>query len=140
MEIINKTIEWLQGSMLIHSLVALIFIDLILGSARALIEKSFNSSVGKKGLIIKVAMVMCSICTVFIDYAVDINFLSIIPQNITTAIGIGEPGLCETVIILFGFYELTSILKNWSKLGLPGAKKFEKLLSKYTNEWRNQDV
>lgn len=62
-----------------HSLVALIFVGLILGSASALIDKSFNSSVGKKGLIIKVAMVLCAICTVFIDYAVDINFLSIIP-------------------------------------------------------------
>ena len=135
MEIVNQTIDWLQGSMLMHCLVALIFIDLILGSARALIERSFNSSIGKKGLILKVAMILCSICTVFIDYAVDIDFFYIIPKSIIGALGVaGEPGLCETVIILFGIYEAISIVKNWSKLGLPGAKKLEAILEKYTGE------
>ena len=134
MQIINNTLQWLQESMLMHTLVALIFLDLIFGSARALINKSFNSSVGKNGLILKVAMVLSSICTVFIDYAVDINFLSVIPSSITDFLGISQPGLCETVIILFCMYELTSILKNYSALGLPGAKRREELLKKYTGE------
>lgn len=134
MDLISETLQWTQNNVLIHVLVYLIFLDLILGTARALIEKSFNSSVGKKGLILKVTMVLSAICTVFIDFAVDINFLSIIPKQITDALNIGEPGLCETVIILFGIYELTSIAKNWSKLGLPGSKKLEEILKKYTGE------
>lgn len=134
MQIINNTLQWLQGSTLMHTLVALIFLDLIFGSARALIDKSFNSSVGKSGLIIKVTMILSAICAVFIDCVLDIDFLSIIPRSITDALGIGKPGFCETVIILFGIYETTSILKNYSKLGLPGAKKLEELLKKYTNE------
>ena len=134
MNILNHTLNWLQTSPLMLSLISLIIIDIILGSARAIIDKSFNSSIGKKGLIIKVAMILSAISSVFIDYALNINFLGIIPQEIANTLCLGEVGFCETTIILFGIYELTSILKNWSYLGLPGAKKLQGLLEKYTNE------
>lgn len=134
METINQMIEWMQNSNLLHALISLIFTDIILGTARALIDKSFNSSIGKKGLIIKVTMILCAIGSVFIDYALNINFLGIIPQEIANMLCLGEVGFCEATIILFGVYELTSILKNWSYLGLPGAKKLQGLLEKYTNE------
>lgn len=134
MDIWNETVNWVNNSPLMIGLMWIMFIDVILGSARAIIEKKFNSSVGKKGVIIKVAMALTSVCAVFLDYAVDINFLAFIPQSICDALNIGQPGSCETVIILFGVYELTSILKNWSALGLPGSKKLEELLKKYTDE------
>ena len=134
METINQMMQWMQSSNLLHALISLIFTDIILGSARAIIDKSFNSSIGKKGLIIKVAMILSAISSVFIDYALNINFLGIIPQEIANTLCLGEVGFCEATIILFGVYELTSILKNWSYLGLPGAKKLQGLLEKYTNE------
>lgn len=134
MYISGEVLNWVNSNPLMVLLLWLMFLDVILGTARAIIEKNFNSSVGKKGLITKVAMLLAAISTVFVDYAVDINFLAIIPKSISNAIGIGEPGLCETVIILFSIYEAVSVVKNWSKLGLPGAKKLENILSKFTNE------
>lgn len=134
MYISEEVLSWINSNPLMVLLLWLMFLDVILGTARAILEKRFNSSVGKKGLITKIAMLLAAISAVFVDYAVDINFLSIIPERISNAIGIGEPGLCETVIILFSIYEAVSVVKNWSKLGLPGAKKLENILSKYTNE------
>lgn len=134
MYISGEVLNWVNSNPLMVLLLWLMFLDVILGTARAILEKNFNSSVGKKGLITKVAMLIAAISTVFVDYAVDINFLAIIPESISNAIGIGEPGLCETVIILFSIYEAVSVVKNWSKLGLPGAKKLENILSKFTNE------
>lgn len=133
MQMINESLEWIQNNSLMQALIWVIFFDIILGTARALIEKSFNSSVGKKGLIMKVSMVLAAICSVFIDYAVNFN-ISIIPKSIAEALGVAEAGLCETVIMLFALYECTSIVKNWSKLGLPFAKKLTALLEKYTGE------
>ena len=134
MDLNSEVIVWIQNNPLMCGLAWLILFDILLGSARAIIDKSFNSSAGKKGLILKVAMLLCSICAVFIDYAVNINFFAFVPESITTALNLQDIGLCEFIIILFGFHELTSILKNWSKLGLPGGSKLQELLSKYTNE------
>lgn len=134
MYISEKVLSWINNNPLMVLLLWLMFLDVILGTVRAILEKSFNSSVGKKGLITKVAILVAAISSVFVDYAVDINFLSIIPESISNAIGIGEPGLCETVIILFSIYEAVSVVKNWSKLDLPGSKKLESILGKFTNE------
>lgn len=134
MEVIRESCGWIKDNPLMIMLIWLVFIDIIFGTARAIIEHTFNSSVGKKGLILKVAMILSSIITVFIDYVVDINFLNIIPKSISDTLSLGEPGLCETVIILFCVYELTSVIKNWSKLGLPGSKKLSQLLTKFTDE------
>lgn len=134
MNILNHTLNWLQTSPLMLSLISLILIDIILGSARAIIDKRFNSSIGKKGIIMKITMILVACCSVLIDYALNINFLFLIPEDVSRALNLGEPGLCEIIILSQSLYELTSICKHWSLLGLPGASKLEKLLKKFTDE------
>ena len=74
MYISEKVLSWINNNPLMVLLLWLMFLDVILGTVRAILEKSFNSSVGKKWLITKVAILVAAISSVFVDYAVDINF------------------------------------------------------------------
>lgn len=136
MYIIEASLNWLKSNPLMICLIDLITIDIILGSSKAILEKKFNSSIGKKGIIIKITMILVAICSVGIDYMLNINFLFLLPDEVKSMLNIGEPGLCEIIILLLILYELTSICKNWSALGLPGAQKLKRFLEKFSNEMK----
>ena len=120
-----------------------IVLDTILGSARALKEGKWNSTIGINGMIRKSAMLVCIITFIILDSIMNINFLGMIPEEILNVAHIDKAGITEFFGILFILYEITSILKNMVLCGLPVPKiikaKIEALLKNMTTELDKKD-
>ena len=126
------------NNIIFYLLITTILLDIFLGSLRALKEKKWNSTVGINGILRKTAMIGSSIFLIIIDSILKIDLLFFIPKEITNALKLNEVGIFELFGIMFILYEITSILKNMVKCGLPIPKKLkltiEKLLKKLTSE------
>ena len=83
-------------------------------------------------------MIGSSIFLIIIDSILKIDLLFFIPKEITNILKLNEVGIFELFGIMFILYEITSILKNMVKCGLPIPKKIkttiEKLLKNLTSE------
>lgn len=106
-------------------------LDSVLGVLRAIKERKFNSCVGIDGAIRKVAMLISVVLLIYVNSIVGINFVSMIPDEYLSYIGITEVGICELFCMLFILYELVSILKNMTLCGLPVPTKLRKLLMEF---------
>ena len=126
------------NNIIFYLLVTAILLDIFLGSLRALKEKKWNSTIGINGILRKTAMIGSSIFLIIIDSILKIDLLFFIPKEITTTLKLNEVGIFELFGIMFILYEITSILKNMVKCGLPIPKKIkrtiEKLLNNLTSE------
>ena len=126
------------NNIIFYLLITAILLDIFLGSLRALKEKKWNSTVGINGILRKTAMIGSSIFLIIIDSILKIDLLFFIPKEITNALKLNEVGIFELFGIMFILYEITSILKNMVKCGLPIPKriktKIEKLLNNLTSE------
>ena len=126
------------NNIIFYLLIITILLDIFLGSLRALKEKKWNSTVGINGILIKTAMIGSSIFLIIIDSILKIDLLFFIPKEITTTLKLNEVGIFELFGIMFILYEITSILKNMVKCGLPIPKRIkttiEKLLNNLTSE------
>lgn len=126
------------NNIIFYLLITTILLDIFLGSLRALKEKKWNSTVGINGILRKTAMIGSSIFLIIIDSILKIDLLFFIPKEITNTLKLNEVGIFELFGIMFILYEITSILKNMVKCGLPIPKKLkltiEKLLKKLTSE------
>jgi len=126
------------NNIIFYLLIATILLDVFLGSLRALKERKWNSTVGINGILRKSAMIGSSIFLIIIDSILKIDLLFFIPKEITNTLKLNEVGIFELFGIMFILYEITSILKNMVKCGLPIPKKIkttiEKLLNKLTSE------
>jgi len=126
------------NNIIFYLLIATILLDVFLGSLRALKEKKWNSTVGINGILRKTAMIGSSIFLIIIDSMLKIDLLFFIPKEITNTLKLNEVGIFELFGIMFILYEITSILKNMVKCGLPIPKKIkttiEKLLNNLTSE------
>ena len=135
---LENLINFINSKTLIKVMIAFIVLDIILGSIRALKEHSWNSTVGRAGLLKKVAMIVCILFAVGIDYMLKIDLLFFIPDEITNFIKLQNAGITELFGILYILYETTSILKNMLLCGLPVPKgmksKIESLLQNMTTE------
>ena len=126
------------NNIIFYLLVTAILLDIFLGSLRALKEKKWNSTIGINGILRKTAMIGSSIFLIIIDSILKIDLLFFIPKEITITLKLNEVGIFELFGIMFILYEITSILKNMVKCGLPIPKKIkrtiEKLLDNLTSE------
>lgn len=126
------------NNIIFYLLITAILLDIFLGSLRALKEKKWNSTVGINGILRKTAMIGSSIFLIIIDSILKIDLLFFIPKEITNILKLNEVGIFELFGIMFILYEITSILKNMVKCGLPIPKRIkttiEKLLNKLTSE------
>lgn len=126
------------NNIIFYLLVTAILLDIFLGSLRALKEKKWNSTIGINGILRKTAMIGSSIFLIIIDSILKIDLLFFIPKEITQILKLNEVGIFELFGIMFILYEITSILKNMVKCGLPIPKKIkrtiEKLLNNLTSE------
>lgn len=126
------------NNIIFYLLIITILLDIFLGSLRALKEKKWNSTVGINGILRKTAMIGSSIFLIIIDSILKIDLLFFIPKEITTTLKLNEVGIFELFGIMFILYEITSILKNMVKCGLPIPKRIkttiEKLLNNLTSE------
>lgn len=123
---------------------AIVF-DTMMGTLRAVKEKTFNSCFGINGAIRKAAMALCIILLKIADKIIGLNLIGFIPKDLWSAIGMQAPaviGLMEFFAILFIIYEIVSILKNMTLAGLPVKgvwMKVKAFLSKYTAELPDND-
>lgn len=135
---IEKYSYYINSKILIKVIIIFIILDVILGSIRALKEHQWNSTVGRTGLLKKIAMIVCIIFTVCMDYMLKIDMMFFMPDEIMDFIKIQNIGLTELFGILYILYETTSILKNMLLCGLPVPKgmraKIESLLKNMTTE------
>lgn len=126
------------NNIIFYLLIITILLDVFLGSLRALKEKKWNSTVGINGILRKTAMIGSSIFLIIIDSILKIDLLFFIPKEIANTLKLNEVGIFELFGIMFILYEITSILKNMVKCGLPIPKKIkrtiEKLLNNLTSE------
>ncbi len=119
-----------------------IVIDTIFGALRAIKEKKFNSNCGINGAIRKVAMIVCILALVIVDYIVDLNLIGFIPEAVRSYLPSDSIGTMEFFGILFIAYEVVSILKNMALCGLPVKKIWQLVksaLGKYTDELPDGD-
>lgn len=135
---IDKYSNYISSKIIIKVIITFIILDVLLGSIRAIKERQWNSTVGRTGLLKKVAMLVCITFTVCIDYMLKIDMMFFIPDEIMKFIEIQNVGLTELFGILYILYETTSILKNMLLCGLPVPKgmrkKIESLLNNMTTE------
>ena len=126
------------NNIIFYLLVTAILLDIFLGSIREKKEKKWNSTIGINGILRKTAMIGSSIFLIIIDSILKIDLLFFIPKEITNTLKLNEVGIFELFGIMFILYEITSILKNMVKCGLPIPKKIkrtiEKLLNNLTSE------
>lgn len=126
------------NNIIFYLLITTILLDIFLGSLRALKEKKWNSTVGINGILRKTAMIGSSIFLIIIDSILKIDLLFFIPKEITNILKLNEVGIFELFGIMFILYEITSILKNMVKCGLPIPRRIkttiEKLLKNLTSE------
>jgi len=126
------------NNIIFYLLITTILLDVFLGSLRALKERKWNSTVGINGILRKSAMIGSSIFLIIIDSILKIDLLFFIPKEITNTLKLNEVGIFELFGIMFILYEITSILKNMVKCGLPIPKRIkttiEKLLNNLTSE------
>nr|DAE10108.1 MAG TPA: holin [Siphoviridae sp. ctGuJ10] len=117
--------------MIVFVIIAILF-DLFIGILRATKEKKLNSAIGIDGMIRKVAMIGCLGFLVLVDCLLHLNIIGWLPTQILDLfknIGIETVGVSDVFGLLFIVFEILSIIKNWTLLGLP--------MFKYVNDWVN---
>ena len=84
------------------------------------------------GMIRKASMLVCLVFLVCLDFLLGINLIGWLPDsilNIFKVINLNCIGISDVFSLLFVIFELLSILKNWSLMGLP--------MFKGVNDWIN---
>ena len=107
--------------MLVLVLIAITF-DLFLGVMRAFKERKTNSSIGIDGMIRKASMIVCLFFLIILDFLIDLNLIGWLPEMILSVfkmLNIESIGISDVFALLFILFELLSILKNWTLIGLP---------------------
>lgn len=109
-----------------------VIFDTFLGFMRSIKEKKTNSTIGIDGMIRKASMMACIVFLVCLDFILDVNLIGWLPDQILQIfklINIQNIGISDVFSLLFIIFELLSILKNWSLMGLP--------MFKGVNDWIN---
>lgn len=130
----NEFISFLEANTFFIILLYAELLDIALGVLRAIKEHKFNSCVGIDGAIRKVAMLLSVVFFMYIDSAIEMDFLFMIPKEYLSIVGINRLGVCELFCLLFISYEVVSILKNMTLCGLPVPVKVRKSVQKFLED------
>lgn len=134
-------LQFHENKLIILFLFAVV-IDVFFGILRSIKQKKINSNIGISGCIRKAAMIATVVFLFFVDRIININFLFIIPEEWLKFIGTEKIGLSELFAIFYMLFEILSILKNMSLLGIPVpkvSKYLEDKLQYFTNEFKNKN-
>ena len=122
--------------------IILLFLDVFLGSLRAIKERKWNSTVGINGMLRKAGMIGSILFLALADSVMQFNLIKFVPEQILSVMPIKKIALCEFFGIMFILYEATSSLKNMALVDMPVSKKFNKKiqewLKKMTSELDNK--
>ena len=130
----DKIITLLSSNSFVKILLIAVTLDTILGVLRAIKEHKFNSCVGIDGAIRKAGMLLSVCFLMATDVIMNINVLSMVPEEYVQILGIDKMGICEFFSLLFILYELVSILKNMTLCGLPVPTKIKKWIQKFLDD------
>ena len=119
-------------------LLVTILMDVIFGVLRAIREHKTNSAIGIDGIIRKVAMLFSMVFLSIIDYIMQIDLLSFIPESLKEFINLQNVGVSNLFILLFIVFEALSVLKNMTRCRLPIPKKLHDLLKKLLTEFTEE--
>ena len=127
-------LEMMVGYLAQHKVITLVILaiifDLFVGLLLACRTKKVNSTIGIDGMIRKVGMLGCIVFLVFVDFLLKLNLIGWLPDSILSMfepIGMTAIGMSDLFGLLFAAFEMLSIVKNWTLLGLP--------MFKGVNEW-----
>ena len=111
--------------MISHKIITIVIIsilfDVFIGVLLACKSKKINSTIGIDGMIRKVGMLGSIIFLTFLDFILKFNLIGWLPDTILTilkVIGIQMIGISDLFGLLFAAFEILSIIKNWTLLGL----------------------
>lgn len=130
----DKIITLLSSNSFVKILLIAVALDTILGVLRAIKEHKFNSCVGIDGAIRKAGMLLSVCFLMATDVIMNINVLSMVPEEYVQLLGIDKMGICEFFSLLFVLYELVSILKNMTLCGLPVPAKIKRWIQKFLDD------
>lgn len=123
-------------------LIVVIVLDTIFGILRAIRERSVNSAIGIDGIIRKIGMIISVVFLFLIDYIVQIDFISFIPESVKNEFSLGNVGISAIFNLLFIIFEALSIFKNMVLCKLPIPKKLqlylEKVMKEFTSEIKDE--
>ena len=122
----------------IQIMVIFIVLDVIFGILRSFKEHKTNSTIGIDGIIRKIGMIFTITACVLLDYVVNIDLLSFIPEGIKEYINLGNVGTASFFAILYCLFEVLSIFKNMIRCKIPLPKKLQNLLKKLLEEFTNE--
>ena len=117
-----RLIAAMANNLIVKLLLIAVAADMVFGSARAIKERHWNSSVGIDGAVRKAGMVASIVLFTAMDMILTIDLLSWLPvdaRDALGAVGIVKAGCTELFGILYVLYEATSVLKNMLLCGLP---------------------
>lgn len=126
MEFLLQTlVSYLAQHKVITLVILAILFDLFIGLLLACKSKKVNSTIGIDGMIRKVGMLGSIVFLVFVDFLLGFNLIGWLPESILAmfkAIGMQVIGISDLFGLLFAAFEVLSIIKNWTLLGLPMFK------------------
>ena len=131
-------LETITNSNAIKVLIIIIILDTIFGILRAIKEKKVNSAIGIDGIIRKAGMIICTIFFKSIDYILNLNLISFLPESVKEFLHVDSVGLTLIFIILFIIFEFLSVLKNMIKCKMPIPKKLQSFLEKILKEFTTE--
>ena len=82
-------------------LIIMVCFDTIFGILRAIKERKTNSAIGIDGMIRKSGMLISSIFMYLLDYILNLNFISFLPDSILNFLNIESLGIGSLFGILF---------------------------------------
>lgn len=119
---IDRVFQYLTNHNMIVFVVMIIVFDVFIGILKATKDKKINSAIGIDGIIRKTAMVGCLSFLIIIDILMKIDMIGWLPSqmlDVFKIMGISKIGISDVFGLLFIIFELISIIKNWTLLGLP---------------------
>ncbi len=124
----------MSTSTIVRLISILIVGDVVFGVLRACKEKTINSTIGIDGIIRKVAILLSVIILYFTDVLLNINVISLLPNDVINALHLPEIGLAEFFGMVLSSFELISIISNYEAIGLPMPRKLKNLIQKFLND------
>lgn len=118
-DIFRPIFTTMRGNTLFQLVVIMIVMDVLFGSLRAAKDRAFNSSMGIDGGIRKIGMLLSLVCLVFVDILCPINLIGFIPDALREYMHLKDITVMEFFALLYIVYEVLSVLKNMTLLGLP---------------------
>ena len=128
--LLEMMVAYLGQHKVITLVILAIIFDLFIGLLLACKTKKVNSTIGIDGMIRKVGILGSIVFLVFVDFLLELNLIGWLPNSILSmfeAIGMSIIGISDLFGLLFAAFEVLSIVKNWTLLGLP--------MFKGVNEW-----